>query len=166
LPSDDRAATIVAVDPVAKKRQWALEFAAHHAVDSIEQAQTLVADLTGKVMADKAILCVGVAHGDMVGPLWNPVSKGGSAVITAVAPIAEEGMSGSLFGVGMLNKQLVGHVFGEANPPADFPRILDLYKSGKLHLDELVTKRYPLDEINECYAAMHRGDNLRWMIVY
>jgi S-(hydroxymethyl)glutathione dehydrogenase/alcohol dehydrogenase len=66
----------------------------------------------------------------------------------------------------MQNKQLVGHVFGQANPIADFPRTLQLYKNGALRLDELITSRYELDEINEGYAAMHRGENLRGVIVF
>jgi len=160
------AATIVAVDPVAKKRDWAREFGAHHAVASVEEAQQLVAQLTRNVMADKAILCVGVAHGSDVGPLLNLVSKGGRVVITSVAPVAEEGMSGSLFALAMMNRQLVGHVFGQANPTADFPRTLDLYTGGQLRLAELVTARYTLDQINEGYEAMHRGDNLRGIITY
>ena len=94
------------------------------------------------------------------------VSKGGRVVITSVAPVAEEGMSGSLFALAMMNRQLVGHVFGQANPTADFPRTLDLYTGGQLRLAELVTARYTLDQINEGYEAMHRGDNLRGIITY
>jgi S-(hydroxymethyl)glutathione dehydrogenase/alcohol dehydrogenase len=160
------AGIVVAVDPVGKKRQWALDFGAHHAVASMEEAQDLVSKLTYNTMADKAILCVGVGHGDLVGPLLSLISKGGRAIITSVSPIAEQGMSGSLFEVAMMNKQLVGHVFGQANPTADFPRTLRLYRNGKLKLDELITARYRLDEINEGYAAMHRGENLRGVIVY
>jgi S-(hydroxymethyl)glutathione dehydrogenase/alcohol dehydrogenase len=160
------AGTIVAVDPVEKKRRWALEFGAHHAVATVEEAQALVSAITLNVMADKAILCVGVAHGEQVGPLLDLVRKGGRAVITAVAPIAEDGMSGSLFTLGMMNKQLVGHIFGEGVPLADFPRTLELYRHGDLKLDELVTERYTLEDINEGYAAMHRGDNLRGVIIH
>jgi NDMA-dependent alcohol dehydrogenase len=160
------ASTVIAVDPVEKKRKWAKEFGAHYAASSFEQAYQLVSELTHNAMADKAILCVGVAHGSMVGPLLSLISKGGRAVVTSVAPIAEDGMSGSLFELAMMNKQLVGHVFGQANPIADFPRTLQLYKSGALKLDELVTRRYRLDEINDGYAALHAGDNLRGVIVY
>ncbi len=117
-------------------------------------------------MADKAILTVGVAHGEHIGPLLNLVSKGGRAVITAVAPLAEEGMSGNLLDLGMRNKELVGHIFGEGVPLVDFPRTLELYKHGDLKLDELVTSRYRLEDINEGYAAMHRGDNLRGVIIH
>ena len=160
------AATIVAVDPVEKKRDWALQFGATHVAASIEDAHALVSQLTHNVMADKAILTVGVAHGDQVGPLLRLVSKGGRAVVTSVTPLRETEMSGSLFEIAMMNKELAGHVFGQANPTADFPRLLNLYKSGVLRLEELITKRYSLHDINEGYAAMHRGDNLRGVIVY
>jgi len=160
------AATIVAVDPLANKRDWARQFGATHTAASLDEARELVSSLTGNVMADKAILCVGIAHGDMVGPLLSLVSKGGRAVITSITPIADTGMSGSLFEFTMMNKQLVGHVFGQANPTADFPRTLELYANGVLKLDELVTRRYPLEGINDGYAAMHNGDNLRGVLVY
>jgi Zn-dependent alcohol dehydrogenase len=44
------------------------------------------------------------------------------------------------------------------------PRLLDLYADGKLHLDELVTTRYSLDQINQGYADMHSGKNIRGVI--
>jgi NDMA-dependent alcohol dehydrogenase len=160
------AGTIVAVDPVEKKREWAKEFGAHHAVASMEEAQQLVSELTLNVMADVAILCVGVAHGAMVGPLLNLIRKAGRVVITAVAPVQEDGMSGGLFNLGMLNKQIVGHIFGEQVPLADFPRMLTLYKHGDLKLDELITQRYGLEDINEGYRAMHEGENLRGVLVF
>jgi S-(hydroxymethyl)glutathione dehydrogenase/alcohol dehydrogenase len=160
------ATTVVAVDPVRKKRDWALEFGATHAVATMAEAHGVVAELTDNVMADKAILCVGVAHGEMIGPMLDLVSKGGRAVITSVAPAHEDGMSGSLLMLGMMNKQLVGHIYGEAVARDDFPRTLGLYKQGRLKLDEVVTARYALEDINEGFAAMHRGDNLRGVIIH
>ncbi|MFE9327533.1 NDMA-dependent alcohol dehydrogenase [Nocardia sp. NPDC052278] len=160
------AATVVAVDPVARKRDWALQFGAHHAVSSMAEATELVGKLTDGAGADLAILCVGVAHGDMVGPLLGLIAKGGRAVVTSVAPVAEENMSGRLFELAMWNKTLSGHVFGQANPIDDFPRTVELYRCGAIKLEELVTARYTLDEINEGYRAMHSGENLRGIIVY
>lgn len=160
------AGIIVAVDPLENKRAWAEQFGATHSVASMEEAHELVGELTRGVMADKAILAVGVAHGEMAGPLLSLVSKGGRAVLTAVAPVAEVGTSASMFDIAMMNKQLVGHVFGEANPLADFPRLLRLYRNGQLMLDELITQRYPIERINDGYADMHGGRNLRGVLVY
>ena len=59
---------------------------------------------------------------------------------------------------------LLGHVFGQVNPASDFPRILSLYRSGALRLDELITRRYPLAQINEGYADMHNGQTVRGLV--
>jgi S-(hydroxymethyl)glutathione dehydrogenase/alcohol dehydrogenase len=56
-------------------------------------------------------------------------------------------------------------VFGSANPHADIPRLLSLYRSGLLKLDELVTRTYTLDQINEGYADMLAGKNIRGVVV-
>jgi S-(hydroxymethyl)glutathione dehydrogenase/alcohol dehydrogenase len=64
------------------------------------------------------------------------------------------------------NKSIVGNVFGLTNPLWDVPRIFDMYKRGDLKLDEMITRRYRLDEINEGYADMHAGKNIRGVIVH
>jgi Zn-dependent alcohol dehydrogenase len=63
-------------------------------------------------------------------------------------------------------KEIVGNVFGGANPHADIPRLLSLYKHGLLKLDELVTKTYTLEEVNEGYDDMLNGRIMRGMIVF
>jgi NDMA-dependent alcohol dehydrogenase len=160
------AGVILAVDQFESKRQWALDFGAHHFVTSVSEAHQLVSDLTLNVMADKVILAVGVSHGDMIGPLLDLVSKGGRVLLSSFAPIAEQGMSGSLLSFTMGNKQLVGHIYGESNQIADIPRVMVLYRNGSLKLAELITNRYPLEQINEGFEAMLRGENLRGVIVY
>jgi S-(hydroxymethyl)glutathione dehydrogenase/alcohol dehydrogenase len=57
-------------------------------------------------------------------------------------------------------------VFGGCNPRADIPKILKLYESGQMKLDELITSRYSLDEINQGYADMHGGNNVRGVIEF
>jgi S-(hydroxymethyl)glutathione dehydrogenase/alcohol dehydrogenase len=160
------ATTIVAVDPVPAKRDWALGFGATHTAATMEEATELVSELTRGVMADKAILCVGVAHGSHIGPLLDIVSKGGRVVVSSVAPMSEQGMSGSVFQLGMMNKELRGHVYGQANPIADFPRTIALYRSGALKLDEMITRRLPLHDVNEGFAAMHAGTVIRSVITF
>jgi S-(hydroxymethyl)glutathione dehydrogenase/alcohol dehydrogenase len=66
----------------------------------------------------------------------------------------------------MWNKEVKGTIFGSLNPRADIPKLLDLYRVGDLKLDELITKRYSLDQINEGYQAMRDGENIRGVIVY
>ena len=75
-------------------------------------------------------------------------------------------MTLSLFELTLLQKRLQGAIFGGVGPRSQIPKLLDHYRSGALKLDELVTKTYKLEEINEGYADMLEGKNLRGMIVY
>ena len=158
------AALIVAVDPITQRREAALSFGADVAVASVEEASQQLAELTRGVMADKVIVCVGVLYGHLVGPISELVSKGGRMVITSVTPMHETTVTMALGMFAMSNKSLLGHVFGQVNPAADFPRLLALYRSGALRLDELITRRYPLSQINEGYADMHAGRTVRGLV--
>ncbi|MGE3619553.1 MAG: NDMA-dependent alcohol dehydrogenase [Acidimicrobiia bacterium] len=157
---------VVAVDPVAWKREQAPVFGATHVAASLEEAHALVGEITWGAMADKALLCTGVAEGSLVGPLMNLVAKGGRAVVVAVAPIAQNDVTLNLFDLAMQRKELVGCIFGNANPRRDVPRLLRLYKEGRLKLDEMVTRTYSLDEINQGYQDMRDGKNIRGVITY
>ncbi|MBI2709169.1 MAG: NDMA-dependent alcohol dehydrogenase [Actinobacteria bacterium] len=160
------ASHVVAVDPVAFKREQAPVFGATHAVAGMEEAQALVAELTAGAMADKAILTAGVAEGSLVAPLLSLVKKAGRAVITAVAPMSQMDVQLNLFELAMMRKELVGCLFGNANPRRDVPRLLRLYQEGRLKLDELVTRTYDLEDINQGYQDMRDGTNVRGMVVY
>ncbi len=158
------AAVVIAVDPVALRRDAALSLGADLAVASVDEAAQELAELTRGVMADKVIVCVGVLYGHLVGPIADLVGKGGRLVITSVTPMHETTVTMGLGMFAMSNKSLLGHVFGQVNPVADFPRILSLYRSGALRLDELITRRYPLSQINEGYADMHAGRTVRGLV--
>lgn len=160
------AERIIAVDPVEFKRDQAKVFGATHTSPSVEDATALTRDLTRGVMADAAILTVGVAHGDQIAPLLGLVSKGGRAVVTAVAPFTESEVTLSLFDLTIFQKELRGSLFGASNGHADIPRLLSLYRSGQLKLDELITTRYTLDEINTGYEDLRAGRNIRGVIVH
>lgn len=160
------AKNVVAVDPVAFKREKAQEFGATHTASSIDEAFNMVTDLTRGVMADKAVITVGVPEGDMVAPALSLVSKGGRVVMTAVAPLMNMDVKLNMFELTLFQKQFVGAIFGGGNPRFDIPKLLGLYQEGQLKLDELVTKTYKLSEINEGYRAMNEGENIRGMVMY
>jgi NDMA-dependent alcohol dehydrogenase len=160
------AANIIGVDPVDSKRERAGTFGATHTVGSMEEAQALVGDITWGANADKAILTTGVAEGHMVGPLVSLLKKGGRAVITAVAPMAQTEVQLSLFEMAMMRKELVGCIFGNANPRRDIPRLLKSYMDGNLLHDELITTTYGLEDINQGYQDMRDGVNIRGVITY
>jgi S-(hydroxymethyl)glutathione dehydrogenase/alcohol dehydrogenase len=157
---------IVAVDPLANKREWAPKFGATHTASSMEEAQLMLMELTKGQMADKAILTVGVAEGNLIQPLLGLVKKAGRAVVTAVAPMMQTDVKLDLFMLAMMRKELVGCIFGNANPRRDIPVLLDHYMDGKLMLDELVTNTYALEDINQGYQDMRDGVNVRGIIQY
>ena len=61
---------------------------------------------------------------------------------------------------------MTGSLYGSAAPRRDIPQLINLYRDGDLKLDELLTRIYPIEEINEAYAAMESGDTLRSVIKY
>ncbi|HZT65726.1 MAG TPA: NDMA-dependent alcohol dehydrogenase [Acidimicrobiales bacterium] len=157
---------IVAVDPVEFKREQAQAFGATHTAESIDKAFSLVNDITWGQLADKAIITTGVATGDLIAPTMSLVSKGGRVVVTAVGPFLQSDVKLSLFELTLFQKELRGSIFGSANPRADIPKLLSLYRDGLLKLDELVTRTYTLEQVNEGYQDMRDGKNIRGVIMY
>jgi S-(hydroxymethyl)glutathione dehydrogenase/alcohol dehydrogenase len=160
------ARCVVAVDPVAFKRESALKFGATHAVASAEEAAGLVLELTEGVGADQALITMGVVTEEVVSAAFDVIRKRGIVVITGLANPAKQTVhiSGSL--LTLFEKRIQGALFGSSNPFDDIPRILGLYKAGKIKLDELITTRYTLDQVNQGYEDMMAGRNLRGVIIH
>ena len=157
---------VIALDPVEFKREQAQNFGATHVASDVAEAQALLGELTWGRMADKVIVTVGEGKGADLESYMSMVGKGGRLVFTAVANMNENDVQLNLFAFAMQQKQLVGTIFGSANPRYDIPKLLGLYRSGQLKLDELVTRTYSLDQINEGYQDMRDGKNIRGVIIY
>lgn len=157
---------VIAVDPIEFKREKAMEMGATHAFSSMEEAFPAVQEMTTGYMAEKVIMTPGVMYGDLMALGTQLAGKGGTIVVTGVAPMTQTESSVNLFELAMYNKEIKGTIFGSLNPRADIPRLLDLYRNGQLKLDELITNRYTLDEINTGYQAMRDGENIRGVIVH
>ncbi len=157
---------IVAVDPVPFKLEEAVKFGATHTASSVEEAAGIVGLITWGALADKAIITTGVAEGEMILPVMAMVAKGGRCVVTSVAAMTSTDVKLNLAELTLLQKQLVGGIFGGANPRRDIPKLLRLYKEGKLKLDELITTTYKLSEVNQGYQDLRDGKNIRGMIMY
>ena len=160
------ARRVVAVDPIEFKREKAMEFGATEAFTSMEEAMPAVMEMTQGMMADKVIMTPGVLYGDLMALGTQLAGKGGTIVVTGIAPMTQTESSVNLFELAMWNKEIKGTIFGSLNPRADIPRLLDMYRDGQLKLDELITNRYSLDEINDGYQAMRDGTNLRGVVVH
>ena len=157
---------VIALDPVEFKREQSQNFGATHVASDVAEAQALLGELTWGRLADKVIVTVGEGKGADLESYMGMVGKGGRLVFTAVANMNENDVQLNLFAFAMQQKQLVGTIFGSANPRYDIPKLLGLYRSGHLKLDELITRTYTLDQINEGYQDMRDGKNIRGVIIY
>ena len=158
------ARNIVAIDPVEFKREKAMEFGATHAVKDANEAWELVADLTRGKLADICVITTDVAEGDYIAPALTLIGKRGKVVVTAIGHPEQMEIKANLFELTLYEKQILGSLFGSSNPRHDIPRLLEMYRSGQLKLDELVTREYTLDEVNQGYEDMLAGKNLRGVI--
>ena len=157
---------VIAVAPIEFKREKAMEFGATHTFSSMEEAFPQVNELSWGMMADKVIMTPGVLYGEMMELGTKLAGKGGTIVVTGIAPMDHGTSSVNLFELAMWNKEIKGTIFGSLNPRADIPKLLGMYREGQLKLDELITKTYALDEINEGYRAMRDGENIRGVVTY
>jgi NDMA-dependent alcohol dehydrogenase len=159
------AGHVIAIDPVPFKREKAEEFGATASFSSIEEAGPLVASLTNGQGADVAVITVGVATGDLIGEAFRAIRKRGSCVVTSIGQ-NKPGIAISPLEMTTFAKTLRGALFGNSNPTRDIPRLLRAYQNGRLKLDELVTRTYSLDEVNEAYDDMREGRNLRGVMIH
>jgi S-(hydroxymethyl)glutathione dehydrogenase/alcohol dehydrogenase len=161
------ASNVIAVDPVAFKREKAQELGATHAVESMEEATELAKQFTNGQGADSAIITVGVVKPEYVGQAMASIRKAGTVVVTALGNIADTTpLPVSLADVTLFQKRIQGALFGASNPNWDILRQLQLYREGVLKLEELVTKTYTLDEVAQGYQDMHDGKNIRGVIKF
>lgn len=157
---------VIGVDPVAFKRDSAGAFGATHTAESVEAALPLVRELTLGVMADRVILTAGVVHADLIAPAMMLARKGGTCVMTGLTPFSEMLVPVLLTDMTLFHKQLKGTLYGGMNARASTPMLLSMYQNGRLKLDELVTRRYRLEDINDAVADMRDGRNIRGVIEF
>jgi NDMA-dependent alcohol dehydrogenase len=160
------AAHVIAVDPVADKRKWALDFGATEGFESIPAAMGRVGELTNGQGADVCILTASLVHNDLIGEGYQAIRKGGTLVVTGVSPDTENAVIPGLNAITLANfqKRIQGALYGMKSPREAMPMLLNMYRAGKLKLDELVTRVYSLDQINEAYDDMRNGLNIRGVI--
>lgn len=157
---------VVGVDPVDFKRDSAKIFGATHTASWAHEAIELVRVLTGGVMADRVVLTAGVVHADLIPVAMMLTRKAGTCVLTGMTPLSEMSVPLLLVDMAHSAKQLKGTVFGEMNPRASMPMLLSMYQAGALKLDELVTRRYRLEQINEAIDDLREGRNIRGLIEF
>ncbi len=154
---------IIAVDQAPAKMDIARQFGATHTLLAEADVEKKIRALTGDRGADYVFEAIGLTQ--VQERAMQAVRPGGALVIVGVAPI-DSSASFSTFEMHVREKRILGCFYGSTNTGRDFPRILDLYRAGKLKLDELISQRYRLDQINEAYADLLTGDARRGVIVF
>ena len=158
------AAVVVAVDTSDAKLDMARLFGATHVVNAATEENVVrrLRQLTDGG-ADFAFECVGL--GAVLAQAYGCLRKGGTAVMVGVAgPKDQTTIRTST--LTFEEKSLTGSYFGSARPREDFPRLLSLYRAGRLKLDELITRRYPIDDAPGAFADLASGRNARGVIVF
>lgn len=161
------ASQIIVVEPYEWKRDVAMStFGATHGVASLADALPLVTELTQGNMADSAIIHVGQVSGDIIQPSLDLIRKAGTLVISAVGRMDQLDAKLNVFMLAMMQKQIRGALYGGAPPKQTIPQLVELYRRGQLKLDELITNTYSVDDINEAYADLEAGKNLRGVVLH
>ena len=157
---------LFAIDPVPWKRELALRFGATAAYPDIESALGPIAEATRGRMCREVIVTVGRAEGADVESWLSLTSKGGTCVVTAMGNVLATEANLNLAGLTLQQKSLRGSIFGGGNPQFDIPELLTAYRLGQLNLDDMVTRTYALEQIDEGYRDMLEGRNIRGVIRY
>jgi len=155
---------IIAIDILESKLKAAREFGATHAVNATQgNPIDTVKQLTSGRGSDYVFVTVGNAAAMKQG--YQMSGKRGMTVMVGlpspkdVLPISPLEFIGS-------ERILTGSFMGSTNLQVDIPKLIELYQAGKLKLDELITKHYRLEQINEAIESVERGEALRNIIVF
>jgi NDMA-dependent alcohol dehydrogenase len=160
------AANVIAIDPNPFKLEMASQLGATYTTSDVEQAREEIIALTRGQLADLAVVTVGVLEPEITADAVSLVGKAGRVVLTSVsrADVKTVSLTGSPL-VGW-HKRIQGSLAGGSNPIYEMPRLLDLYRSGDLKLDEIITRRYPLEAVNQGYRDLLDGKNIRGVILH
>ncbi|TAN48885.1 MAG: Zn-dependent alcohol dehydrogenase [Betaproteobacteria bacterium] len=158
------AERIIAIDTMQAKLAMAKQFGATDTLlakpgDDVAKA---LKKMTG-IGPDYAFECVGA--GALAEAAYRAIRRGGKAVVVGVARPTETAAFKPMSMV-FEEKTLQGSYFGSCVPRIDFPKMLHLYMAGRLKLDELITRRYSVDEAPQAFADLESGKNARGVIVF
>ena len=156
------AEKIIAIDTLPAKLEMAKQFGATDVLPVSEDVVKPLKKLTGGG-PDYAFECVG--SGELAGAAYRAIRRGGLAVVVGVAKPSDS-TSVRTMTLPFEEKTLTGSYFGSCVPRVDFPRMLSLYLAGKLKLEELITRRYTIDEAPQAFADLQAGKNARGVIVF
>ena len=156
------AGRVIAIDMVSSKGNLAMEFGATDFIDASQtDAVKEVIEMT-KGGVHHSFEAIGLSK--TAEQAFNMLRRGGTANVIGMIPV---GQTITLMGAAFLGeKRIQGSLMGSNRFPVDMPRLVDFYMSGKLKLDQMVSQRIKLEEVNEGFAEMKRGELARSVIVF
>jgi len=158
------AAQIIAVDLADNKLEMAKGFGATHVVNGSDGLAVMkVKELTSGEGADYTFEAVGLP--DLMVAANAAARRGGVVTIVGVGRLTDSVPLNALL-LSMEGKTLKGSFYGDANVRADFPKLLELYRAGRLNLDDMVTSTYSIDEAPQAIEDLKKGVNARGVIVF
>ncbi len=156
------AGRVIAVDPVPEKRALAEKLGATHSIDALSEtaADEVVEISRGGV--HHAIEAVG--RSQSAATAVKVLRRGGTATVLGMMPIGEKvGLSALDL---LADKKLQGALMGRNHFPVDIPRLVDFYQRGLLDLDTIIADRMPLEQINDAFDELRKGDTTRSVVVF
>ncbi|MBI3993261.1 MAG: Zn-dependent alcohol dehydrogenase [Candidatus Lambdaproteobacteria bacterium] len=158
------ASKIIAVDVHESKLALAKKFGATHAVLSRGDVRADVKEIraiTDGLGSDYALELVGGAHMDTTAAIgYRAIRKGGTLCLVGIGATSIKALPIDPLSMVMLNKTVKGVFYGQAQVKGDIPRYYELYKAGKINLDDMVSKEMRLEDINAGFEAVIRGDEV------
>ena len=156
------ASSIVVADVSAAKLDAAKALGATHLVNS--SAEDLVKAVRGVTDGGVEYAFEAVGRPDTLGQAMRALRPGGTAVAVGLGR-GDARVEVGINDLVLQEKTLKGSLYGSSRPAADAPMLIKLYQSGQLPLDRLLSRRYPLEQINEAYAAMLGGEVARSVVI-
>lgn len=157
------ALTIIGVDVHPHKLEDAARMGATHRVDAADgDPVAAIKEITGGQGVDFAFEAIGLAK--TIEQAFAATRKRGVCVVVGITP-AQVSAAVNTNDLVYAEKSLVGSLYGSARPRVDLLRLIEMHRDGRLLLDELLTRTFPLSEINGAYAALERGELARGLIL-
>lgn len=164
------AKRVFAVDPVDFKLEHAQAFGATDVINndgkSAEEIAEPIHAVTNGQGAEVVIMTPGVNSADQIGIAGSLVAKDGTLVLTGVPSWEETSIRTPVLEFIMMNKQVKGSLYGSMNPRHAIPHLIGMYETGQLKLDEMITSRYDLTDVNRGFDDLLGGRNIRGVLMY
>jgi S-(hydroxymethyl)glutathione dehydrogenase/alcohol dehydrogenase len=159
------ARAVIAIDTNQSKIDRALKIGATHGcATTLDAAFNILPELTWGKNCDVVIITVDNLTSELLEQARSITAKGGVIVATSLGATTLTSIEFNMMMFSMSNQELRGTVFGSENPRIQVPRLLRLHHEGKFFIDELITKEYTIDQVQDAADDLASGENLRGVI--